>query len=507
MVSNSILGRMYGAWLGSAVFSFLYALFRPFKRAFHTSAFIGFFKRESTIERAYRASVFSKLLRAIIEALLFIPKKLFEKSAPAASGSALLRVASGSFILNFEFLLGAFILVMFVAPHDYWSNTYALLASGGLFVIYGLMAASGKRKVFYPESLGFPFLLFVFACLLSLLFTRSLSDSIRVLLFFITAFLLTFVIAADITDEQRLMKLMGFIYVAVMLTALYALFQRITGVKVDMLLTDLSTNKGVPGRVYSTLDNPNNYAEFLVLFTPLCAAFAMNVKNKLLRLPLSLALALPMLAMVMTYSRSGWISILLAAIVFVCFAERKLVPLFFLACVLALPFMPDSVMVRIASIFNKGDTSAAHRFYVWHGITLLLEDKGQWFTGIGLGPETFNQIYPIYARKWATEGVFHSQMLYLELFLELGTLGFVSFFWLMLRSVKDGARALYHSENPKVKAALIACCASFIGLIPTAAVEYIWYYPRVLFAFFILLGICMAATRITFHDMELDNER
>ncbi|NCC69071.1 MAG: hypothetical protein EOM14_12920, partial [Clostridia bacterium] len=302
MLSDSVLGTLYFRWLQSRIFSFLHAVFRPFSTAFKNSAIIRFIERDSVVERSYRNSLFAKIVRALINCLLLLPRKFYEATDRPRSGSLILRWCSGSLFFNFEFILGAFIFIMFVAPHDYWSNSYALLASAGLFVLYGLLAASGKRRVFYPDELGFPFLLFVFACILSLLFTRDLGDSLRVLMFFVTAFLLTFVIAADITDEKRLMKLMGFIYAAVMITALYAVVQRIMGVQVDMLLTDLANNQGVPGRVYSTLDNPNNYAEFLVLFTPLCAAFAVNVRNRTLRLPLSLAVALPMFAMVMTYS-------------------------------------------------------------------------------------------------------------------------------------------------------------------------------------------------------------
>ena len=360
-----------------------------------------------------------------------------------------------------------------------------------------MLVACGKREAMYPHALGFPFILFAISCALSLLVTRAMSDSVRVLLFFITAFLLTFIIAADITDEKRLMKLMGFIYFAVMATSLYALAQRAMGIEADALLTDMNTNVGVPGRVFSTLDNPNNYAEFLVLFTPLCAAYAVNVKNRVLRIPLCLGVGLPMLALLMTYSRSCWIAIVLAAIVFVMYADRKLLPVLFLCAVLMFPFLPDSVMTRIASIFKSGDTSAAHRKYIWSGILLLLEDRSQWLTGIGLGPDTFQAVYPAYARKWATDGVYHSQMLYLELFLEMGALGFLSFMWMMLRDVKEAARALFAARSLKVRAALIACCSSFVGIAAAGAFEYIWFYPRVLFAFFILLGICTACTRMT----------
>ncbi len=502
MVRYSVIGSLYACWLQSGLLAFLSVLFRPLSLAAENSAFVRFLGRDSVIERSYRNSLFAAILRGIIDGLLYLPRRLYEATARARSGSRLLAWCSGSRLMNFELFLGAFICAMFIAPNNFWSNSYAILASGALFVVLALLAAAGKRPAFYPHELGFPFLLFVFACFFSLIFTRDMSDSFRVLMFFITAFLLTFIITAAITDEASLMKLMGFIYAAVMITALYAVVQRIMGVKVDMLLTDLANNQGVPGRVYATLDNPNNYAEFLVLFTPLCAAFAMNVKNPLLRLPLCLAIALPMLAMLMTYSRSGWISILIAALVFVYFAEKKLLPLVFVAGILALPFLPDSVMTRVASIFNSRDTSTAHRFYVWHGILMLLGDKGQWLTGIGLGPETFNAVYPAYARKWATEGVFHSQMLYLELFLELGALGFCAFMWMMFRNVKNAVFALHRTDSSVIRLTLIACCASFIGLAAASFVEYIWYYPRVLFAFFVLFGICLGATRINDKGLE-----
>ena len=503
MVADSILGSLYRYWLCSGIFRFLHGIFALFQRAFHTSRIVAFFQRDSAFQRAYAHSLFHRIMVWVLDGLMYLPRRLYDLTPRARSGSLLLRLFSGSRLVSFETLLGAFVFVMFVTPHNYWANSYAFLAAGGLFVLYGLLVCARKREPLYPAALGFPFILFALSCALSMLVTHSRSDSFRVLLFFITAFLLTFVIAADITDEKRLMKLLGFLYAAVMVTSLFALAQRVMGIEADSLLTDMNTNVGVPGRVFSTLDNPNNYAEFLVLFLPLCAGYAMNVKRPLYRVVLCLGLALPALALLMTYSRSCWIAIVLSAIVFVMYADRKLLPILFLGAVLLFPFLPDSVMTRIASIFKSGDTSAAHRKYIWSGIVLLLEDKGQWLTGIGLGPDTFQEVYPAYARKWATDGVYHSQMLYLELFLEMGLLGFVSFMWMMLRDVKEGARALYAAHSGAVKLALVSCCASFVGIAAAGLFEYIWFYPRVLFAFFLLLGICIACTRMARKETSL----
>ena len=42
-------------------------------------------------------------------------------------------------------------------------------------------------------------------------------------------------------------------------TSLYAFYQRAVGVAVSSSLTDLELNKCVPGRVFSSFGNPNNY--------------------------------------------------------------------------------------------------------------------------------------------------------------------------------------------------------------------------------------------------------
>lgn len=497
MVADSILGKLYIIWLQSGVFALLERVFAPFRKAWPNSALVRFFEREPAVERAYEHSLINRVITAVCDFFLGIFGAVYRFFSPATETSFIVRVCRGSAIFSYEFLLFGFIFVMFVMPHQLWSNGYAFVSAVGLFAVYAFLAGAGKRPVMYPRELGFPFLLFVIACCMGLIRTTAFSDSLRVLMFFAAAFLFTWLLASDLSDRDRLMRLMGFIYAAVMFTALYAVAQRFMGVEVSASFTDLELNKGVPGRVYSTLDNPNNYAEFLVLFTPLCAAFAMNVKKEIMRLPLCLALALPMLAMVMTYSRSGWLSIFLAAAVFVYYSDKKLIPLMFLVCVLAVPFLPASVVTRLGTIVNTKDSSASHRFITWSCVLDMLSDKYYWLTGVGIGPLTFSDVFPAYAVDRARYGVYHSQMLYLELDLEMGLLGFVSFLWMMGRTIKDSARALYRCRAKEVRAALCACCAAFIGISVAGLFEYIWFYPRVMFAFFILLGVCLGAKRMS----------
>jgi putative inorganic carbon (hco3(-)) transporter len=499
VLSSSVLGKTYYIWLQSAVFAFLQSIYRVFSRAFADSRIIHLFVRDSRIEPIYSQSLFARIIKAIMDFITGLFARLFASIAKAAQGSIasafVNRFLKTSFFFNFETILGGFICLMFIIPHSYWSNPIAFAAVLAIFVLYLVLVSAGKRKIYYLHDMGFPILLFALACVISLAFSFDRSDSFRVLLFYITSLLFLYVISADITTRERMMKLLGFIYIAVVLSALYAIYQRFVGVAVSASLTDLTTNEGVPGRVYGTLGNPNNFAEFLVIMTPLSAVFAANIKRVWLRVPFCMGIAFPFIALIMTYSRSGWISILLACIVFVYFADKKLVPAFFLICIAAIPFLPDSVMIRIASLFNSKDTSDMFRLYVWSGTTKMVRDY--FVTGIGLGPGSFALVYPKYASVHAIVGVPHSHMVYMELVIELGLLGFVSFMWFMLRLWKDSACSLLKTSDKMMKFVLIACISSLIGISFLFGVEYVWYYPRTFFAYFILAGIATAAIRIT----------
>ena len=399
-----------------------------------------------------------------------------------------------SFFVNYETMLGGFIFLMFILPHNYWSNSFALAAAIGLFIIYQFMVASGARKQLYIHDLGLPITLFAIVCIANPFLSFAKGDSVRVLLMYITAFIFLYLVVADIDSKKKLMKFAGFIYWAVILTSLYAFYQRMVGVEIDPSLIDTTINKGVPGRVYSTLDNPNNYAEFLILMTPIAACFAANVKRETMRLPLCLGIALPALAMLMTYSRTGWVSTAVTCFVFIYYSNKRLLPWLIFAGVALIPFLPASIITRFTTIFNPADHSTSFRVYILMGVIGMLRDFG--LMGIGLGPGSFALLYPNYAVPEAMEGPMHSHMVYVELILELGILGFVAFMWFLLKLLKDSSRVQIHSQDKTIKYFTAAVISSIVGISVAFFTEYVWYYPRVLFAYFILCGIALALMRI-----------
>ncbi|MFB0920711.1 MAG: O-antigen ligase family protein, partial [Oscillospiraceae bacterium] len=160
-----------------------------------------------------------------------------------------------------------------------------------------------------------------------------------------------------------------------------------------------------------------------------------------------------------------------------------------------IPLLPNSIIVRLSTLLTMQDSSMIFRLYVWDGAIKMVRDY--FVTGIGLGPGSFAFLYPNYANLHAQVGVPHSHMVYMELVIELGILGFFSFMWFMLRLWKDSACALLKTSCMTNKLVLIASLSSLLGIAFAFGVEYVWYYPRTFFTYFILAGIATAAIRIT----------
>lgn len=55
----------------------------------------------------------------------------------------------------------------------------------------------------------------------------------------------------------------------------------------------------------------------------------MNRKNPTLRFVLCCCIVFPLAAIVMTYSRSSWLSLAVAAVVFVYYVDKRLIPIGF----------------------------------------------------------------------------------------------------------------------------------------------------------------------------------
>ncbi len=389
---------------------------------------------------------------------------------------------------------GILLIIMVLVPGSMWNNAYGLAMALILAFFYFISVLKGDKLSFGLRSIPVSMLLFMITCVYGVVISVNPADSIRVLMFFITSFLFMLVIGGCVNTEEKLDCFTGFMYWALMATAVICVIQGITGIEQDALLVDARTS-GNLARAFSTFENPNNYAEFIVLFIPFAAAFALNREDEKQRTVLTLLLVIPLLALVLTYSRSCWVSFMIAAVVFILFYDYKLFPLFVIACIFIIPFLPESVWTRILSIGSMADSSNFYRIQIWQGTSRMFDEWA--LSGTGLGPIAFTQVYRNYAIPEAMTAP-HSHMLFLEILLEAGIVSLISIVIWWLGSLKNSVTCIIREsiKGRKIRNVLIASVSALSGIIFVSLVEYVWFYPRVMIMFFVVAGVTLATVNI-----------
>ena len=491
---------LYAAFKGSFLHKALLGIIMTVSDGYSTSILRQKLIGKNEIEDFSDSSLFYRIIGWVIKAVIGISATIVNFVVKLLDGSVIqkiyFKIFKKSFEDNYLYFISFVSVVIFVIPHDFWSNTFGMLFAALLFGLFVKKICSSVKATVSSLNTGklwFSLLVFGFSLAVSCFVSYNRADSIRVLMFFITSFMLCFVIYASVKDKNGLDIICGFMYGALLITSVIAIVQRVLGVEADAALTDMNLNSGMPGRVFATLGNPNNYAEFLVLFMPFAFAFVLNRPQSKFRDKLLYGMLLPVVAILLTYSRSGWIALAIAIAIFVTLYDKKMIPLFIALVIIAIPFIPRNILNRILTIGNLEDSSSSYRVDIWTGCLKML--KHYWFTGVGLGTGGFAEIYPNYAV--GTSGVApHSHMHFMEMLCELGVLGFVSYVCMTVTLIKRSFVAAAKNVPYEIRNVAIASAASMTGIIMIGCFEYCWFYPRVMFAFFVCAGVSMAAHKI-----------
>lgn len=303
------------------------------------------------------------------------------------------------------------------------------------------------------------------------------------------AFTLFFFVTENALEtRQQVWRVIWVMLFAGFLVSLYGYYQVLSGATNAGNWVDKENFSSLTLRVYATLDNPNVLSEYLLLVIPLGVAALLRAKSLNGRLAAGIATAAMLLTLVLTYSRGGWLGLLLGAAVFLCVMDRRFIALGLAALPVVFVVMPDSVLSRFVSISNLADTSTAYRLNIWRGSLRMLRDH--WLGGIGFGLPAYAQVYPAYALEAIVAP--HAHSLYLELFLELGLGGFLVFLGALGAWVRSVATAIKRGEDRLLCAALLAGLVAFLF---QSGTDHSFYNYRVMLFFWCYLGLGAAVAR------------
>lgn len=368
-----------------------------------------------------------------------------------------------------------------------------------LLVIYTTFALGVKllrgKRYFRVEPLDIFVLCFMAAMLLGGLVSYGGGQSIRAAAIYVALMLGYYLAVGLLNTKEKLVHAALLLCVSMLLVSLYGVYQNVTGnISAEWIDTEMFDNIG--GRVVSTFENPNMLGEYLILLLPIVAAIFFGDRH-LSTKPASLAaFAVGCLCLIYTWARGAWLGFLFAAVLFVLMWSRRSVALIVAGvCALPLlvPYLPANIVSRFTSIGDLTDTSTNYRVYIWRGSARMAADYA--WTGVGVGEQAFNRIYPYYSFA-GIEKAPHAHNLFLQIFIELGIFGFVLFIATLICFLQSGFSLAKCGEDKTVR--LIGCGAmcGVLAALLQGMTDYIWYNYRVFFLFWIVFGLCSAARRI-----------
>lgn len=477
----------------SALHRILAVLGRWCTRQIDGSAVLRPLCREGVAARAWAGSRLCRLLSSLANAPGFLLHKLY---------AALPATLEDSFFARLAFAMGEetavaqswLIMLLWIIPFAYWNNAYSLMGFSLLLVLF--YAGSMRRADFQLDiaTVGFyPVVLFG-AVTLSVFSSYAPSLSLRFLFYHISAALCVVVTVSAVRHVEDLKRLAAGGGVCVLVSSLYGVYQRIQGVEVNRSNVDLKVNAGMPGRVDSFFDNANTFAEVLILLLPLVLALLLCSKHLYSKLLAGGTLVVGVAALGMTYSRASWVGIACAMAVMVFLWRPKLIPLCGVLCVLCIPLLPTTIWNRILTIGNFSDSSTMNRLPTLRAAIAVIASRP--VRGVGLGtavPKVFIADWNLYHADFP---YVHSHNFYLEVWLQTGIVGVVSFIGAMLWNIKQAARTVRRCQNSAARTITCAAAAALCGAMVCGLADYLWNYPRVMVIFWFVFAVALAGTKL-----------
>jgi Lipid A core - O-antigen ligase and related enzymes len=489
---NGIYSSFINLWENSFLHKILVSVSRFIVRLFQGSKVCNAISREGHFSGYWSSSSAGTLFDGAFNLPVKILRFFYLKLETYLKDSIAFKVLL--FVLDYLHIgLAVYLFLVAFVPQSKWNNVYNLAGAFIFLLFYYIKCAITGNINRLTQVFDIFLALFILAIIIAEVFSIVPRESLRFFLFYLACFILAGVIALSIESRKQLAQLIEITLLAVAASGIYGLYQGIVGVAVKLAEVDINANEGMPGRVFSTMENTNNFAVLLSLFLPFFLAVVLNAKSTSKKV-IYFLLAVPcLISLGMTYSRGSWVGFVVTVGVIIFFANWKLIPFAVIIAVLAFPFLPLTISRRIMTIINLSDSTWTARLKIYQTVIPMIKDY--WVTGIGLGTDAFAKLirnYYIFANMKPA----HSHSLFLQIWLETGILGIASFFGFIAGIVKRGIKIIFKKSDRFIINILIAGISSIIGVLVSGLVDNIWFYPRVMLLFWVVTGIVLSAFRL-----------
>lgn len=463
----------------------------------------------STYARAYKNSCLHK----IIQKIFGLGEKIFGKWSKAALFvfSAVLLCAAayilpktavigivGLLVLililrNFEravYLVGIYPILYFIAVStdigslgSIWDELLIIFC---IAVWFYRWIVDRRDFSFGWSPIDFSMIMFFFICIVLFLlvsFDRLGLDGLRAVIEYMLFFFIVVKLLRSEDGAKNLIKIMIF---TGMFMSVYGIYQYIAKVETPAYWVDKVEVSSGP-RVFSIVGSPNVLGCLLAMLIPLAVSFVFTEKHVIQKLLYTLATGLMGICILLTGSRSSWIALSLALIIYALLSKNyKLIAGVVLAGILAYIFVP-SVQGRINYLFDPEyivSSFRGGRFERWPKALELFYNNilfGVGFGQFGGSVATINNV----------KGAFYVDNYYIKAAVEMGIFGLAGFFVLLYNGVVWPLRATKRVTDKVSLGIIQSGFGAMVGILVTNVVLNNFDAPSVTTYFWTIAAVCV----------------
>lgn len=434
-----------------------------------------------------------QVIYALVFAILTLALGIF------MGGKFALLAMAGAMVLPIVYKYQFLSLNLFVMAYAFLPDI-VILAAEILFFAVMVIDLKFNKKVIKANTLLIPMFLAGVFMIINSFTSLNILGSMRDLAFNFGGIFLALMVYKEVNTKERLNNILTSIAIGAALVGVFGLYQFVFLGTVQREWIDASLKGVITRRAYSVFMNPNIFAEYLVLVTPLVVSQFWAHRDGFKKFIYLMISGLLLLNMMLTFSRGGMVSIAVAAMVFLFFAMRPLFVFLIPIGIFSINFLPEKIQNRIYSIFNFADSSTSYRFKMW-GITKdLIRDNPM--VGVGFGHKTFKQEFELLIRSMP---IFHAHNTYLEIMAEGGALGIISFLYIVIGSMVNLFKSGMKSTDKYIRTVSIGLLASIIGILTNGMTEHIVYINRIIVMLWMVFGLTGALRNIYEDEKEKVN--
>ncbi len=327
------------------------------------------------------------------------------------------------------------------------------------------------------------------------------SDSIVAAMIQFSLLLIFFSVVIVINTKDKFVKFIKSISIMTIPVCLCGIYQYLAG-QGGIGWSDNAAYGGGLKRIVGTFNNPNIFAEYLVVVMCITVVSLFLSDTNRQRFIFFICLVLQFINLLFTYSRGCYIALLIAAVITIwCFDKR-----FLGFGIFALPFipyvLPKNILTRIASVgsFLK-DSSVSYRFKIWEGSLKVI--KNHWFIGAGVGTAAFSAFYKSYMLPEIVAE--HSHNWFVQITIELSVIALFVMLLIFIYSLKDVCFTVKNNSDIKHKAMLVPLVAAIAGMIFEGLVDHVFYNNIIFMLFWLVIALLNAGLNIC--DKECNDEK